>query len=526
MASLILEGTTVEEFTMKKLLQMMRHLFLMAVLLFINNNIALAASIIDIPPSPFDKIPPDSPFPTIPDIVIPPFDIPFTPSCNQTFPEPELFFTGKTERTVNGEVYINYSLAINNKEDYPDYLFAASPSLPPCGLNNEASRTWELLYDENDDYIYGFCALSSASQLDGLWFSHKKTDPAPGLVYVVLQDRLCNKEYKSAPIALEEITVETDAPVIAGIGLVPRTFINQTNGLATTGPGHPINVMDAPFGKSLRFMGNLDRLRSMGITQYAIGYCDMDQHGCNALFTSGFDLDEWKFVEDVRTNYFWSTVKGKYILQRESPAEIYNDGTYIIKTYPVPSSSLTLYFENLLFDWVTHGAVKVPSSQYKVHLFGFSGPNIANLVPVPSTETTMVVRIDNTPPVMAINSISYKGSPVSACSIVNLENAADSLEFNITATDPDGYLFNYVLKGEYGDNQTLGCVSENYAGYLADGNSGPVWDGASPSAVYSCDGFPVSCAYSYHISGWDRAINGYNRIHYVDYFKTLTIQLP
>ena len=511
---------------MKKLLQMKRHLIALTVMLFIYNSHVFAISIIDVQPLPFDKIPIDSPIPTIPEILIPPIFSPVTPSCTETFPEPELFFTGKSERTVNGVDFIHYSLAINNKEEYPDYLFAASPGLPPCGLNTSASRTWALIYDENDDYLYGFCALSAADQLDGLWFAHKKTDPAPGMVNVVLQDRLCNKEYKSAAIALGEIPVPIDAPVISGIGLVPRTFINQTNGLATTGSGHPINVLDAPFGKSLRFMGNLDRLRSLGVTQYVIAYCDMDKNACAGFPSPGFDLNEWKFVEDVRTNYFWNTTTGKYILHRESPTEIFNDGQVSIKTYPVPSSSLTWYFENLLFDWITHGTVKVPSGLHKVHLFGFSGPNIANFVNISPTESTLVVRIDNTPPIMAINSISYKGSEVSSCSIVTLDNAADSIEFNITATDPDGFLLNYVLKGEYGDNQTLGCVSENYADYLAGGGSGPQWDGASPSATESCDGFPVSCAYSYHISGWDRAINGYNRIHYVDYFKTLTIQLP
>lgn len=455
---------------MKKPLLMIRDLILLTFMLFTYNSHVFAVSIIDVQNLPFEKIPINAPIPVIPEIQLPPLDLfPIMPSCNEVFPVPEVFFTGISEQTVNGVDFIYYSLAINNKEEYPDYLFASSPNLPPCGLNNSASRSWALIYDENDEYLYGFCALSAADQLDGLWFAHEKTDPAPSMVSVVIKDRLCNKEYKSAAIPLGDNAVATDAPVIAGIGLVPKTFINQANGLATTGVDHPINVKDAPFGKSLRVMGNINRLRNLDITQYIIGYCDMGKHACDALLTPGFVLDDWKFIEDVRTNYFWNATKGKYILTRESPTEIFNIGEDIFKAYQVPSSSLTWYFENLLFDWVTQGTVKVPSGLYKIHLFGFDGPSISNFVALPPSESTMVVKIDNIPPIMAINSISYKGSEVSSCSIVTLDKISDSIEFNITATDPDGYLLNYRLKGEYGNNKTLNCVSENYEDYLGGG---------------------------------------------------------
>ncbi|MFI3135257.1 MAG: hypothetical protein QX197_00615 [Methylococcaceae bacterium] len=508
---------------MKKLRHKIQYSIALAGLLLLYNSSTYALSIVQ---TPFNKIPITAVKPSLQDILKPILiATPITSSCSKIYPAPELFYTGKSEGTVGGVDYIYYSLAINNKEAYPDSLFAASSSLPPCGLNTSASRTWAQIYDQNENYLYGFCALSSGSQLDGLWFAQKKTDPAPGMVHVILKDRLCNKEYKSAPVSLVDVSVASDAPVIEGIGLVPKTFINQTNGLATTGAGHPINVKDAPFGNSLRFIGNLDRLRGLGITRYAIGYCDMESYACGPLFGTGFNLTEWKFVDDVRTNYFWNATLGKYVLQQESPTEIFNDGTNIYKTYPVPSASLNWYFDNLLFDWVTQGTVKVPSGLYKMHLFGFNGPTLANIISVSPSDSTMVVRVDNTPPNISINSISYKSSPVSSCSIVNLDNAADSIEFNITANDPDGYLLNYNVRGEYGDNQTLSCVAKDYASYLAAGSAGPKWSGVS-ATNQSCSGFPQSCAYSYHISGWDRAIDGYQNIHYVDYFKTLTIQVP
>lgn len=122
---------------------------ILAIMICIFNGNAIAAAI-DVS---FEKIPVNSPVPIITEIPDLEFILPVIPSCNETFPDPELFFTGKTERTVNGIEYIGYSLVINNKDDYPDYLFNKSPSLPPCGLNTSASRTWALIYDHNDDYL-------------------------------------------------------------------------------------------------------------------------------------------------------------------------------------------------------------------------------------------------------------------------------------------------------------------------------------------------------------------------------------
>ncbi|NOQ65377.1 MAG: hypothetical protein GQ582_12775 [Methyloprofundus sp.] len=514
---------------MKTLQQTIRCLMTLAVMLLAYNAPVLALSVIDIPATSIQKIPAAATMPSIPEIQLPSIiDIdPLILACTGSFPDPELFLTGKSESLIEGTAYITYSLTVNNRGDYPDYLFEASPNLPPCGLNNEASRTWALLYNQSDEYLYGFCALSGADQLAGLWFSHKKSDPAPEQVYLVLQDRLCNKEYQSAAISLGETEVAADAPLIAGIGLVPKSLILQTNGLATTGPDDAFkDLKDAPFGNSLRFMGNIQQLHNLGVTQYIVAYCDMGQYNCTASSDAGFVLDEWKTIEDVRTNYYWNATKGQYILHRDSPIEVYNDGHYIFKAYPVPASNLTWYFNNLLFDWATQGAVKVQSGLYRVHLFALTGADVSSIISLPAEDSTLVVQIDNTPPIMAINSISYNGVAVNSCSIVTLGNMTDAIDFNITATDAEGYLDQYSFTGEYGDNQNLNCTSESYTTYLANGGSSPKWFGTSASSDVSCGSYTVSCGYSYHLSGWDRAINGYTRIHYVDTFKTLTIQMP
>lgn len=336
-------------------------------------------------------------------------------------------------------------------------------------------------------------------------------------------------------LGLGTLSLDPKAPIIAGIGLVPRTFIDQATGLATTGSGHQIDVTDAPFGSHLRVIGNLDKLRAWPapgpIRHYAIGYCNMELDACETFGTPGFTLSDWKFVSDVRTNYYWDGAQGKYVLDSVSPATIFDGGGLLVKAYPVPSGALDWYFPNLLFDWRTTGTDFINSGRYRIHFFGFAAENLFSYIPTPASENTMVVRIDNTLPAMSINAISYQGSDVSACAIVRLENADDPIEVNVSAYDPDGFLHDFSLHALYGDNQSFTCHTETYAGYLADGGTGPTWQGAFPSQTFLCQGdagdhWETTCGYTFRVTGWDRAINGYGRIHYNAGHRTITIIMP
>lgn len=670
-------------------------------------------------------------------------------ACDIALPDPVVSLVGTENYTVGGNDFVRYLLAVDNRDQYPDALFAPDSNLPPCGANANSSRTWCVIFDQDNNYIYGFCALASAEDLDGLWFSVPDGDSPPAGVYVVLWDRLCEENwqngYKSSLIQIDtalfappptadleiqskwagtppiidgaasagewddagslplydsnglqrgtlfvkndntalyllldmtgdtlsgpdpdddysgiafdidldsfkapyvdlkyataagtenlgiqmavteegwtgvtptlqslyqegygtsassgdfhklfeyklvfdeidinfediladqeqlfharinvkvvseipgfsvyypssqygswenpmirisldlgSLVVGPDAPIFAGIGLVPISFIDQINGLATTGSGHQINVTDAPFGKHLRVMGNLDKLRGLGIQYYAIAYCNMGLHGCGSLSSGAFDLDEWNFLADTRTNYYWNSTEGRYVLDSVSPGAIYDDGSLIIKAYPVPSAALNWYMPNLLFDWRTTGTVPVGSGLYKVHFFGFASDELSSYVSTPASENTMVVRIDNTYPVMTVNSISHKGTEIDACGMVQLDSIVDTLLVNVSAYDPDAHLYNFSLYALYGDNQSFTCHSENYASYLADGGTGPEWQGAFPSANYVCTGdagdhWETSCGYTFRVSGWDRAINGYGRIHYNAGHKTITVLMP
>jgi parallel beta-helix repeat protein len=99
------------------------------------------------------------------------------------------------EPPVDG--YIRYHFRVDNWMDYPDQMFEASPDLPACGLNTNASRTWVEIFAATGQQIYGYCNLSSAEGLRDLWFPWP-ADQAPPYFYIRLHDRRCNSyQYSS-----------------------------------------------------------------------------------------------------------------------------------------------------------------------------------------------------------------------------------------------------------------------------------------------------------------------------------------
>lgn len=102
----------------------------------------------------------------------------------------EMFQTG-------GKQFIRYNYDVFNKTEYPADMFAASPKLPPCGLNTKASRTWVDLYTQSGKRLNGFCALGSPSDLSKLWFALEVGEVPPSWIYLELTDRQTNTKYKS-----------------------------------------------------------------------------------------------------------------------------------------------------------------------------------------------------------------------------------------------------------------------------------------------------------------------------------------
>jgi len=112
-------------------------------------------------------------------------------------PNPVLYLMFTEPYTAGGKNWIRYRYDVANKEEYPAEMFAAAPSLPPCGSNTNSSRTWVDFFDSTGKRLYGFCALGSPANLGKLWFALEEGVIPPSYVYIELNDRQANKKYKS-----------------------------------------------------------------------------------------------------------------------------------------------------------------------------------------------------------------------------------------------------------------------------------------------------------------------------------------
>lgn len=119
-------------------------------------------------------------------------------SAQKALPNPVLVFAGAEPYTASGgQQFTRYRYFVFNSDVYPDALFAPAPSLPPCGANTNASRTWVDLFAQGGTRLYGFCALGRAADLNTIWFALPADQIPPSYIYIEMSDRQTNIKYKS-----------------------------------------------------------------------------------------------------------------------------------------------------------------------------------------------------------------------------------------------------------------------------------------------------------------------------------------
>ncbi len=119
-------------------------------------------------------------------------------------PNPQLIFTG-IENYIDyyGSPYVRYKLDVTNWSQYPAELFTLAPDLPPCGLNNNSSRTWVNIYNAaTNAYLYGFCGFTATQSLSSLWFGVLQGSTPPQSVYITINDRRTGATYRSNTVSV------------------------------------------------------------------------------------------------------------------------------------------------------------------------------------------------------------------------------------------------------------------------------------------------------------------------------------
>ncbi|MDX6303151.1 MAG: hypothetical protein QOI77_120 [Blastocatellia bacterium] len=121
----------------------------------------------------------------------------------QPLPAPQVVFGGTEDYEAQGKQWTKYRLALLNRSNYANELFAPAPDLAPCGDNKNSARTWVDIYNrQSRQQIYRFCALQGAKDLGYLWFAIEKGTPPPESVYLTITDRRANTRATSNVLAI------------------------------------------------------------------------------------------------------------------------------------------------------------------------------------------------------------------------------------------------------------------------------------------------------------------------------------
>lgn len=112
-------------------------------------------------------------------------------------PNPVLLLTAVEAFDEGEKHYFRYRYDVANKYLYLPGMFAAAPTLPPCGENQNSSRTWVGLYDQSGNRLNAFCAFGKPGDLSQIWFALEQDVIPPSWIYIELNDRQTNTKYKS-----------------------------------------------------------------------------------------------------------------------------------------------------------------------------------------------------------------------------------------------------------------------------------------------------------------------------------------
>lgn len=143
-------------------------------------------------------------------------------------------------------------------------------------------------------------------------------------------------------------------------------------------------------------------------------------------------------------------------------------------------------------------------------------------VPLPAnTLSKLTLRVDNSPVEATINAVKDRnGATIPECGIIPLATATQNLQFDFTASHPNGFLRDYTLDVLFGRNRYGGVIAtDRYAG--SHDSTPPIWNGVtgvvSNSAPAQASGALLpwsSCAHQFRLTAWARTTDGFGHLYY------------
>jgi hypothetical protein len=305
-------------------------------------------------------------------------------------------------------------------------------------------------------------------------------------------------------------------PIMLGVGHVPVDRISRNTpatpmvadreGYAdtTVDPGYFFQVKDAPFGGTLSLMINHERAYADGARYYK-------------LLVDGAEL----LPRQSWVDYLWSTPLSSFTAQTIAASAT---GYYRVR----PPSEL--WYNHWLGYRLDTSVLTTGRHLLSVRLFA-SQSLASEIGSAANPGRSMVVRIDNQWPSAFIDQINHDGGPVATCAIVDA--GSDAFTFQITALDAEQHLLSWALSAVWGDNKSKSVDGDSYGNHLSPTKKWAGFSGLAPvvspspwHAAVAGDPTSTHCAHTFYLGVWDRVIDGYGHIHYLDYHKSITIMLP
>jgi hypothetical protein len=283
-------------------------------------------------------------------------------------------------------------------------------------------------------------------------------------------------------------------PVIGCVGLIPTTKIDSTTGKATTDPGYMVQVQNAAFGGLLNIIANQPNLRNL-ITSSGATYIKVKHREGTVGSMTDF-ITAWY-------NYKWNIAINDYVLESFSA----DSGNF----YRLQDITVDYSIHDLLFQFDS-GQLSQGIHQFQVEFY--NATKVA--IPLPLPLQILTLSIDNTVPIVKINSIKHGLTALNACDIVQMTGPTDGIVVNFDANDPENNVLNYSVYAVWGDGASATLASDSYT--LLKGDWAGLQNQNTPLWV------PVrTCAHSINVLAYSRTTNGYGYIRYNSVSRYITI---